>query len=461
MSIVELDSRHPSLAVPQSGVPSELPSGVPSSGVLSPSEWRLGIPDFLRPVADAPERLIDEIVAQIVESEDAYTERGLDRSVLHETVDENVRAVFVELAGGPSLTAPARRAGAMKAELGIPMASLLHAYRIAGIAVLEEIRRVAIDAPRDTAEAAVGEASTRSDAHSDARSDALSARTDALAARPDVLAARPDALAVLDVTTALWAVLDRYSGEAADAYRQIVDERDRRSAQARRVALLSLFAGTATDPAGALRLSGVPESAHYVVVVAELGADGDDPEPRGLRGVAGAWAQDAERHVGLLGSADVAALAGALDVLRSTARTRLGASRVVAHHSAVPAALAEATDALACLEPGAAGLAVFGERPLDLVVSPEAPRAAALVEGVFGRLLALPADDASVLHATIDAWVDAGGSMTETASRLHCHRNTVLARLGRIAELTGRRVSDPAESAELVAARRAQRLSGV
>ena len=42
---------------------------------------------------------------------------------------------------------------------------------------------------------------------------------------------------------------------------------------------------------------------------------------------------------------------------------------------------------------------------------------------------------------------------------LHCHRNTVGYRLGRIAELTGRSVGRPAEAAELYAAVRAVRLS--
>ncbi|UJP11650.1 helix-turn-helix domain-containing protein [Microbacterium sp. KUDC0406] len=66
--------------------------------------------------------------------------------------------------------------------------------------------------------------------------------------------------------------------------------------------------------------------------------------------------------------------------------------------------------------------------------------------------------DGGLLLETLETWFAANGSTAEAAARLHCHRNTVGYRLGRIAELTGRSVSVPADSAELYAALRATRL---
>ncbi|WP_328919887.1 helix-turn-helix domain-containing protein [Streptomyces sp. NBC_01724] len=52
-------------------------------------------------------------------------------------------------------------------------------------------------------------------------------------------------------------------------------------------------------------------------------------------------------------------------------------------------------------------------------------------------------------------WLDRGGGTT-----LHCHRNTVLYRIARIAELTGRVPTRPVDAAELHVALRALRLAG-
>ncbi|KAB1655957.1 hypothetical protein F8O01_10950 [Pseudoclavibacter chungangensis] len=67
------------------------------------------------------------IVDQIVEQEHAYATSPLAADALGEIVRENVEALRHELGGGRGSLEPARRAGRMKAEAGIPVASLLHA----------------------------------------------------------------------------------------------------------------------------------------------------------------------------------------------------------------------------------------------------------------------------------------------------------------------------------------------
>jgi len=68
---------------------------------------------------------------------------------------------------------------------------------------------------------------------------------------------------------------------------------------------------------------------------------------------------------------------------------------------------------------------------------------------VLGRLNALPDEERSILLDTFRAWLDAGGSANDTATRIFCHPNTVRHRLHRIEELTDRLLSRPKDLAEL------------
>ena len=79
------------------------------------------------------------------------------------------------------------------------------------------------------------------------------------------------------------------------------------------------------------------------------------------------------------------------------------------------------------------------------------------VERGFSQLAA--AVDAEPLLDTLEAWFAADGSPAQAGIMLHCHRNTIGYRLGRIAELTGRNVSRPTDAAELYVALRSMRLT--
>ena len=88
-----------------------------------------------------------------------------------------------------------------------------------------------------------------------------------------------------------------------------------------------------------------------------------------------------------------------------------------------------------------------------LLTSPEI--AGQLVDAWLGPLLALPAAESRALLDTLRAWVSCGGSTVNTAEAVPCHRNTVINRLRRIADLTGRRLVDQAPPVELDLALRA------
>jgi DNA-binding PucR family transcriptional regulator len=56
-------------------------------------------------------------------------------------------------------------------------------------------------------------------------------------------------------------------------------------------------------------------------------------------------------------------------------------------------------------------------------------------------MLDLDADECALLRETLRTWLDTGGSGSQTAAKLYCHRNTVLNRLRRLEALTGRSVN--------------------
>jgi DNA-binding PucR family transcriptional regulator len=106
------------------------------------------------------------------------------------------------------------------------------------------------------------------------------------------------------------------------------------------------------------------------------------------------------------------------------------------------------------------GLARYGDRPLDALLVADGERAAELAAAVLGGLRDRDPRDEELLLGTVEAWFEHGGSGTRAAAALHCHRNTVLNRLARVADLTGRDINDPRGAAELYAAVRALRLQG-
>ncbi len=382
-----------------------------------------GPKEFFLELVDSVDSLTDSVVDQIVTGEDAYAANPMSHEMLHSIVRENISALLATLAGATNSLAAARRAGRVKAEHGIPMASLLHAYRLAGLRLWDEMMARSVGTQR----------------------------TETL----------------LHLSSDVWGIIDRFSGAAAEAYRTFVDERDRRDEQARSVMLLSLLDGSAAagEIGGLLRALELPEHASYLVVAAERRSSGTDPVPDvqvRLRsaGIASAWTVWKGEFVGLVGCATRGESTAAVSVVASGARSRVGVSRPFSQLAASPEAVAQARMSIECIAPPGVGIHRYGSAPLDLLLVAQPGFAAELRDGVFAQLLAT-ASDGQVLLGTLEAWFDTDGSTVDAGRRMHCHRNTVLYRLGRIAELTGRSVAKPAEASELYAALRAVRLGGV
>jgi len=368
--------------------------------------------------------LTEVTVRKITDDESGYADGRFPPELLRDVVRANIEAMLrLEVEGLDDGAEAARWAGRVKAEQGVPLAALLHAFRLGGLEVWEW---------------AIARATTAEQAG-----------------------------ALLRRSSHFWGVLDTLSTAATDAYRRVAEDRARQEQVSRRVTLLSVFEGTAAVRAdggtAALRALGLPERGSYCVLTGELGDDGEDPLP-GIAarlagvGVASVWTTELGERLGLAAAAGEVELAALHRVVEQAALSRVGVSRAFTSLAGAPAAVRQARIALACVPPAEAGAHRYGTAPIDALVAAHPESAAELGENVLGPLLGEGGDTA--LLDTLDAWFAADGSTAEAARRLHCHRNTVLYRIARIAELTGRAPTRPLDAAELYVALRARRLAG-
>ncbi|MGW7821441.1 PucR family transcriptional regulator [Streptomyces puniciscabiei] len=374
------------------------------------------------------DRLAEDLTDEILGGEHSYAESTLlGREQLRTVVRDNLTTLFAALQGRPTTLQAPRAAGRLKAAQGIPLAALLHAYRLAGRFVWDRLLAAAVD-----------EEST---------------------------------VQLLHMASGIWAAIDDYSSAAADAYRATVEEQSRRDTTARSMMLTTLLDGRAGTSASAWEIARVLDldrQGPFLVVCAEV-HDGVGPLPSvrsRLRaaGIGSEWIQPIGAWVGLLSLPlslpHEQAVAHAVDRLSDLAPARVGVSRAFTSPVNAPAAWRQAQLAVQCLPQGTGGTHLYGSAPVSLLAAASPDMAREVARTVLGPLLTLHPREQATLLDTLHAWFTAGGSTTAAAGRLHCHRNTVLYRLNRIAELTGRRTTDAASAAELYIALEAVRLNG-
>jgi len=358
--------------------------------------------------------LADELTAEILAGDHSYAESTLlTYKQLRESVHDNLRTILMGVRGGmPTTMEAAQAAGRLKAEQGIPLTALLHAFRLGGRFIWDRVLTTAVD--------------------------------------PET------ANLLLHKASHVWAAIDECSGAAAEAYQAAVEDQAARNAAARRLMLTSVLEGTAGNVAAAreiLRALQLDRHGPFLVVC----TDADEP-PMDVPGVESQWIEAGAGRVGLLALPDEAAAAAVRDHLDGDS-ARAGLSRPFTSPLDAPAARRQAETALLCLPPGTPGAHVYGSSPIDMLAAASLETATEVAHAVFGPLLAMPEEEHSVLLDTLEAWFAAGGSTARAAEQLHCHRNTVLYRLNRVGELTGRRITDPRASADLFVGLRAARLT--
>lgn len=369
--------------------------------------------DLSRRLAAAADRLAERTLA-----EDPAYAALLGRAELRERIHHNLRQAVDGLVrssrGLPVELSDARATGTLRAEQGLPLASLLRTYRRGGRLLWLTL-------------------------------------TEAVTAHDRAALPR-----LLPGATALWDVLDQMTDAVAESYRTTEAARTDRDRERRAALLDALLDGAATvdGPAAseAAAQLGLPERGRFAVVVLAAGSvESAGPRP----GAAGAprvlWRIRADGESGLvqLGHHPLESVRELLAPLG----VRAGVSPVVEAPAEV--ARAHRLAALALRTAPASGgprTALLDERLPAALVASQAELAGRLRQVVLGPVLALPAEDRRVLLTTLGTWLACRGSTTRAAQRLYCHRNTVSNRLRRLEQLTGRALSDPAHVVELALA---------
>ncbi len=375
-----------------------------------------------RALLDDVEALADRLTVMILEGEDVYAELGVPvQDDLRETCVENLRRALTVLAGDLPTEIDAAAltvaTGRRRARQGVPLEVVLRAYRLCGRLLWDRM----LAASRERFGGAYDEA--------------------LLAAANDV-----------------WRMIDHSSGRLVDAYRGEEARLHGLDAGRRYSALEGLLDGRGRDPGfvrDAARVLGLPEHGELVCAVApvEHHGEGPDVDPMGtLRetllgtGHPSVWHARPAELVGLVpvsaAGSDAPELATIAAALRAAAPDRVGLSPPVAQLAQLDVAHRWAAVAARTLPAGAPGVAVLDDRLPEalLVGSPElTPR---LRRAALGGLLDLATAERRTLLDTLEATLAADGSPSRAARRLYCHRNTVMYRLARIENLTGRRLSD-------------------
>ena len=359
--------------------------------------------------------LTAELVGRILSDDYAYAETtGLKYAELARACHDNLCALLAAIGQDdvPLDTSTASATGRLKAQRDIPLAALLHAYRLGGRLIWEKVI----------------------------------ARTDG-----------SDAGALPHMAARMWAAIDEMSSAAADAYADAMADRARSDAQTRQLMLRALLHGEIqerTHIRESMRVLQLAEHRSYLVVCAEdrvLEADPLESLEQSLlrRGLKSQWIGELRSHIGLVALPEMDHVGRAVAILDSIATTRIGVSTPFDSLESVHQAFQEAQLAMLCTTPGSKSVTVYGDRVTALLLARAPEGARELARRVLGPVLELPDHETKTLLGTLSCWFDCAGSASAVAERLHFHRNTIHQRLRRIEQLTGRTCSNPAEAAEL------------
>lgn len=370
---------------------------------------------------DELDPLTAELARRILDGEYAYVETtSLTYDELLVACRDNLEGLLRgALAGRAAVDlGTAKAVGRLKASRGVPLPALLHAFRLAGRLLSEEI-----------------------------------------AARVN----ESDAMQLPEFSARLWALIDDFSSAAADAYAEEMAQQARAHSEARQLSVRALIWGEALDRQSVkehLGILGLAEHGAFVVAWGERSEPDATPferrqHPLLVKGVRSEWILDLRGDVGLIEVGDEANLERVASALVDVSRGRVGLSAPFESLDKAPNALREAELAMRCGAPGSTSVVRYGERPIALLLGRAPDEARAVARAVLGPILDLPEGDRSGLIETLTLWFECDGSAAAVGERQHFHRNTIHQRLRRIEQLTGLTCSKPSEAAELHLALRA------
>jgi len=329
----------------------------------------------------------------------------------------NIVVIFTELGGEPATSSTqSYDNGRARAGAGVPLTAVMAGYRVAASFLWEQL--------------------------------AQTARGSCAGVEVIVAAA-----------TQMWLVLDTFTTEMADGYREEITAQAIFREQRRAGLVQAILQGQLTDTnlweaAEMLRL---PPQGTYTVITAAL-AELEQPTAHditsrlALRGIPSTWALTHDSEVGIaLTREPVSDINTLIAVLRETNRDRVGISPAYHTLTDSPEALRLARIALRASTPQNP-VTVFDRDRMAIaaVAAPDVMRR--LADLTLAGLAHLPTAERQMLLQTFGAWLDQDGSATRAAEQLYCHPNTVRYRLRRLAEYTGHTLDDPHWIAELALA---------
>ncbi|MFI1480450.1 PucR family transcriptional regulator [Streptomyces sp. NPDC020747] len=386
-------------------------------------DWKLLTESCTALLERLPE-LVDEHMRQLAEHSSVYGE-FLPYDQQWREAEEAMRI------GIQTISAPrdsprrdleyAEEAGRRRAQQGLPLELLVHAYRAAGYLVWDALMEEGAAAGRE-----------------------------------------PERLVVLmRSATMVWSAVDAQASVATEAYRATEMELRRRTDERLQALLDALLEGQEAPGLAARAAAGLdlPERGPYAVVVLRSERRESYRRPVEGDGFRFIWRMRADCEVGVVALADGQGLDGVARALDGRCSGPGGISPVVAGLAELGRARRLAELALRTCPPDATAVVRLDQRmPTALVVS-QPELAGRLVSDVFGSLLELEPADRAVLLETLDAWLACEGSAGRAAGRLYCHRNTVFNRLRRLEQLTSRSLARPRDLIEMTLALDAYRLS--
>ena len=363
--------------------------------------------------------LADAMVERIRAAVPVYrSDAAITAAELRRTCLENVDFIFRPMSHDvPARTSPeSRDNGRRRAQAGVPLTSVIEAYRVSARFLWERLAGAA----------GGGEVAPE---------------------------------AALRAASQMWLVLDIFTQEMADGYREEVTRQALGREAERSAVVQALLEGRLDDAkvweaADILRL---PAQGPYVVIAAEVPDVGRHALARVedmLRplGVASAWRLLHDTDIGIARMPGAHTSATTLvNALEAGATSHVGVSLPYHDLRKTAEALKLAMIALhgACDE---RRVTVFDRDPLAIAAA-SAPQVMRTVSrATLGPLGRMPGRDRALLLGTFGAWLDAGGSADRAAAALFCHPNTVRHRLRRLQDQTGRSLSQPRELAELTLA---------
>jgi hypothetical protein len=383
-------------------------------------------------MAAVGERLLERVeelateLTEVIRKDEVFYRTGgvVDVADLRASVRDNLEHILGQLAGHPrSGLEPPRVTGRRRAEQGVPLPVILHAYRVAGKFIWAAIL-----------------------AEAEGDEDAMTA--------------------VVHAGSELWLIIDDHSGSVTDAYRDTVAERAHSDSQTRNAMLDVVLRGASGDgsrlwdSAATLRL---PHHGTFVVAAAQPPRPGVESIPHAenalrTRGVQSAWRVEVEAHIGVVVLTPRVGIDQLTAHLTELTTGLVGLSEPYPRLEQTPAALRQARLALAAATPGSHEVVRYGRAPIAVLLA-SAPDAATMVaRSILGPVLALSGVECDLLLGTLRVWFAEQGATSVAAEKLHVHRNTVRYRLRRLEELTGRSLAEPTGIAELHLALEAARI---